>query len=329
MIVPTLARMIVREHLYRPIRGKILTLGRQTVGMTYEQYIELLHQEGFFPDDELLEEITISRDQKTRYGKGSVYISDDVFFNILGIKEFHVMDVSEYEKADIMHDLNMVVPDSLIDQFDFIIDGGTFDHLVDIRTAFENIVKMLKPDGRIFQWNAASNFTGAAYISFGPDLFYDYYVLNQFADCKVYVAEVDSFGQSELWDLYEFEGLDQYGYLKSERIQMTVVLAEKGVSSTYEKIPVQSQYRDAHLWSTYKKGQELLMSSTRKPFVGSGITLQEKSRSKKRSFIKLIYSRFKEKGLIWIIGKAIRKCIAHIKQRGKKDINGFRYLGKI
>jgi len=200
MIVPTLARMIVREHLHRSIRGKILTLGRQTIGMTYEQCIELLHQERFFPNEDMLKEITISVDQKTRGGKESTYISDDVFFNMLGIKEFNVMDISNYERADIIHDLNVAVPASLIDQFDFIIDGGTFDHLVDIHTAFENVVKMLKPGGRVFQWNAASNFTGAAYISFGPDLFYDYYVLNQFADCKVYIAEVDSFGQPEFWD---------------------------------------------------------------------------------------------------------------------------------
>lgn len=331
MIVPTLARMIVREHIYRPIRGKLLTLGRQTIGMTHEQYIKLLHQEGFFPDEDILREITISMDQKTRVGKGSSYISDNVFFKILGIKEFNVMDVSDYESADIIHDLNVAVPTSLIDQFDFIIDGGTFDHLVDIRTAFENVVKMLKPGGRVFQWNAASNFTGAAYISFGPDLFYDYYVLNQFADCKVYVAEVDSFGQPELWDLYEFEGLAQYDHLKSKRIQMAVVLAEKGISSTYDKIPVQAQYRDAHLWSAYKKGQELFKLSTRKPLVVSSI-IQKISKSEERTFIKLLYSKVKEKGLIWIFRKAISKLILHFRQkRGKNEneIKGFKYLGKI
>jgi len=241
------------------------------------------------------------------------------------------MDVSHYEGADIIHDLNLSVPDSFKDQFDFIIDGGTFDHLVDIRTAFENVVKMLKPGGRVFQWNAASNFTGAAYISFGPDLFYDYYVLNQFADCKVYVAEVDNVGQPELWDLFEFQGLDEYGYLKSKRIQMTVVLAEKGISSTYDKIPVQAQYRNAHLWSAYKKGQELLMLSSRKALVVSGIKLKV-SRSKEETFIKLLYSKFKEKGLIWIFRKAMSKLILHLRQqrvKNENEIKGFKYLGKI
>jgi len=86
MIVPTLARMIVREHLYKPIDGKILILGRQTIGMTYEQYIELLKQENYPLFEDRLKKIAIKMDQKTRVGKGTNSISDDVFFGLLGIE---------------------------------------------------------------------------------------------------------------------------------------------------------------------------------------------------------------------------------------------------
>ncbi len=46
MIVPTLARVIIREHCYKPIKGKVLLLGRQTISMTDKQTIELFKQEG-------------------------------------------------------------------------------------------------------------------------------------------------------------------------------------------------------------------------------------------------------------------------------------------
>ena len=49
MIVPTLAKLIIREHLYKPLKGRVLTLGRQTVAMNYKQLIELLKQEGYDP----------------------------------------------------------------------------------------------------------------------------------------------------------------------------------------------------------------------------------------------------------------------------------------
>lgn len=263
MIVPTLARLIVREHLYKPIQGKVLTLGRQTIAMSKEQVIEVLQQEGFEVPNRILEKTAAAYDKKTRVGKGTTFTSDEVFFGLLGIKELFTMDISSYEGADIVHDLNKPIPETLYGQFDFIIDGGTFDHLFDVRTAFENVVKMLKTDGRVFQWNAASNFTGGTYLSFGPDLFYDYYVLNQFVDCKVYVVEVDSTSQGELWDFYEFEGSDWYDYLRSSRMQMVVVLAEKGPSSTWDRMPVQAQYRDEFLWEPYRRGKQLIQKSDR------------------------------------------------------------------
>jgi hypothetical protein len=109
MIVPTLARLIIREHLYKPIQGNVLTLGRQTIAMTYEQLIELSQQEGFLISEDDLKRITVSQDQKTRVGKGTGYISDDVFFSLFGIRQIHVMDVSDYEGADIIHNLNMPI----------------------------------------------------------------------------------------------------------------------------------------------------------------------------------------------------------------------------
>ena len=327
MIVPTLARLIIREHLYKPIQGNVLTLGRQTIAMTYEQLIELSQQEGFLISEDDLKRITVSQDQKTRFGKGTGYISDDVFFSLFGIRQIHVMDVSDYEGADIIHDLNMPIPESLKDQFDFIIDGGTFDHLVDVRVAFENVVKMLTVGGRIFQWNAASNFTGAAYISFGPDLFYDYYVLNQFADCKVYVAEVDSLAPRELWDLYEFEGSDQYDHFKSNRIQMTVVLAEKGSYSTWDKIPIQAQYRDALLWQAYRNGQKLILSSDRKSLIGSRIEQKlSKSINPSELLISKFVSRLREKGIIWVCKKIVNRIF---NSGDSKALHGYKHIGRI
>lgn len=332
MIVPTLARMLVREHIYKPIAGRVLTLGRQTIAMTYEQYIELLKQENYFVPDQVLKDIKVKYDSQTRVGKGSNFITDEIFFNLLGIEQINVMDVSKYEGADILHNLNKPIPASLEEQFDFIIDGGTFDHLLDLCVAFENVVRMLRAGGRIFQWNAASNFVGGAYVSLSPDLFYDYYSLNKFNDCKVYIAAVDTFGQKELWDIYEFSGSD-YEYFYSKRILMTVILAEKGSNSTYSKIPIQAQYRDDCLLQAYREAQRVISLSAREPYKGSrlGIRLRNSNINllPQKSIFSRIVLKCKKEGLQWIFPRCLNDAKLLFGKHRKKEVKGFRYLGKI
>lgn len=348
MIVPTLARLIVREHLYKPIDGKVLLLGRQRMAMTYEQVLELFAQEGYSPSEDAQRKVKAALDEKSEAGKPvpeSLYgetdfISDHAFFELLGVGELLAMDVSTYEGADIIHNLNLPVPESLYSEADFIIDGGTFDHLFDLRVAFENVVKLLRPGGRVLQWNAASNFTGDSYLSFGPDFFYDYFVLNQFTDCKVYVAEVDSQGQREMWDFYLYEGAGNHNAFRSSRIQMTLVLAEKGPSSTWDLMPVQAQYRDDHLWEPYRQGQKRISSSSRKPLTGSkkGIALAARRANRQANgsvfpLVKLTAAKVRERGLLWFAKRAAAKSYRLVKPSRRttrpNNVLGFRYLGKI
>jgi hypothetical protein len=335
MIAPTLVRMIVREHMYKPVMGRVLILGRQTVGLTPEQLVELLKQENYPISDQTLKILKAEHDNETRMGKkvDSKFISDKAFFRSLGINQFNNMDISTYEGADIIHDLNEPAPTSLEGQFDFIIDGGTFDHLLDLRTAFENVVKMLKVGGRVFQWNAASNYTGANYISFSPDIFYDYYSLNKFADCKVYIGEVDSRDQGELWDVYEFMPV-KYRPFYSNKYLMTIVLAEKGPDSTYDKIPVEDLYRDEHLRQAYKDSQKAIASSKRRPYEGSSSGMRvggpTTGKPARRSFLNKVISRYRDKGLAWVVRKSFNRVVSPFSEKNRRqDIEGYRYVGKI
>ncbi|MCB4790668.1 MAG: class I SAM-dependent methyltransferase [Elusimicrobia bacterium] len=318
MIVPTLARLIVREHMYKPITGKLLCLGRQTISMSYDEVLRIFKEEGYVPSPEILKENKISLDKNTRVGKGSDSISDHTFFGLLGLKEVYSIDVSKYEDADIVHDLNKPVPESLYGQYDFIIDGGTFDHIFDIRTSFENVVKMLKVGGRVFQWNAASNFTAATYMSFGPNLFYDYYILNKFQDCKVYLAEVSYMSQRDLWNFYEFEGTDVYDHFISNRLQMVLVLAEKGPNSTWNRFPVQTHYRDANLWEEYRSSQKLIQQSSRKPLNGKSAT-----------FLSMILIRIVKIVQGFIDNRRRVRNWFNSKVQGDKLMKGYRYVGHI
>jgi len=318
MIVPTIARLIVREHLHKPIQGRVLTLGRQTIAMTYEQVIQLFKQEGYSPSDLILRERSGDRDEKTRFGKGTRYISDTLFFKLMGIVDLVTMDVTEYEGAEIIHNLNQRIPESLCNQFDFIIDGGTFDHLFDLRTAFENVVRLLKPDGRIFHWNAASNFTGAAYLSFAPDFFFDYYTVNRFNDCQVYVAEIDSIGQRESWEFYKFEKTSENYHFPSSKIQMTLVLAEKGPSATWNEMPVQSYYQEAGSRQAHRTTQ--VVESGRK------LLASQPDQTVEPGFLAWAFSRLAHSTPKEILPKLAKRLFPAL---GKRQIEGYRYIGRI
>ncbi|NQV00086.1 MAG: class I SAM-dependent methyltransferase, partial [Parcubacteria group bacterium] len=263
-ISPTLAKIIIQEHIHRPIKGNVLCLGRQTILMTHREAVNLIRNQGCEISKKDIKITRSLKDSGTRSGKDKEYISDVAFFRLLGITNIGNMDVSDYEGAEIIHDLNKPIPKKFEGKFDFIIDGGTFDHLFDLRTAFKNVTKMLKKNGRIFQWNAASNYVGSVYISLSPDIFYDFYVLNQFMDCKAWIAV--SYGSK--WNFYEFNGAHEPYRLKSKRRIMTVVLAEKGANTTLDKIPTQATYRDGASWESYKKGKKNISLSQRKPLYG-------------------------------------------------------------
>ena len=319
----SIAKILIREHCYKPITGRVLTLGRQTIAMTYEEALGVMAKEGYVPPQNVTENIHTEYDQNTRVGKGSNYVSDNVFFQLFGITELASLDVTDYECADIIHNINYPIPADLEGQFDFIIDGGTFDHLFDVRVAFENVVKMLKPEGRILQWNAASNFTGAAYLSFGPDLFHDYFVLNKFVDCKVYIAEVNG----EKRDFYEFDGSVDYGHLMSSGLQEIFVLAEKGPDSTWDKMSVQRQYRNDSLNEEFNLNLKSISASKRNYF--SNIDGETVTRKKKMAFkanLVELKHRMPETGKKLVPTQMKRMINNNL--RGI-SIKGFTYVGRV
>src|SRR5688572_28944649 len=105
----------------------------------------------------------------------------------LGVKKIYSLDVTDYERADIVHDLGYSVPDTLHERFDFIYNGGCLDNMFNPGMAMINFSKMLRPGGRVVCMEAASSWC-APYIIYSPGWFSDYYVANGFADCKVYLG---------------------------------------------------------------------------------------------------------------------------------------------
>ena len=103
------------------------------------------------------------------------------FFKCLGFAEVYAMDVSDYEGADVVFDLNSeVLPDELQMKFDYIIDGGTCEHVFNIANALNNIVGMLKIGGKVYHYLPSNDWINHGFYSISPCLLNDFYTDNGF-----------------------------------------------------------------------------------------------------------------------------------------------------
>lgn len=141
--------------------GTTLMLGRQGVHISedtasdeYRCAIELLHQYNS----------TVSLNDLRGDG------FSDRIFEFLGSSSVVSMDVSAYEGAELIHDLNQPVGPDLMNRFDCIFDGGTLEHVFDIPQAFRNVGDMLKVGGLFLSSNGANNFLGHGFYQFSPEL---------------------------------------------------------------------------------------------------------------------------------------------------------------
>ena len=245
-----LAVMLLREHRYRPITGNILSIGRQTIFLSPEQAAALVERE---LGSGAIRVTRLEIDTETRGSSRGRFVTDRSFYSLFSEASYKCLDVSGYEGADLVANLCEPLPSSIDERFDFIIDGSTLDNVFDPAMAIRNLTRLLKPGGRIFQTNHAAR-RHNVYLGFSLSWFHDYYAINGFEDCQVYLAQYEEPRIQNRWDFYHYEpmreesgrisyfGQDSYYYPWREA--MAVVIAEKGAHSTWTRTPTQFEYRD-------------------------------------------------------------------------------------
>jgi SAM-dependent methyltransferase len=167
---PAATEVILQEHKFRAITGRALMIGRQNTGLTPEEALQLLRRNGL---PLLTDRFELDKDTQHVTGRDGE-ITDRSFFAAFSNCSVEAIDVSDYEGAEIVHDLSVPIPDALKGQFDFIYDGSTLDNVFNVATAMQNIDDLLKPGGRCVLMNW-SNSTPTAYAMLSPDWFMDFF----------------------------------------------------------------------------------------------------------------------------------------------------------
>lgn len=254
---------IGREHAYRPITGDVLFIGRQTTYFTPAQLIAHLRSHGNAVDRSAIE---IDRTTIGRRRFNGESVTDRSIFRALGNNNVKALDVSSYEGAEIIHDLNQPISAELHGIADFIIDGSTLDNVFDPAMMIRNLTDLLRPGGRLLMINAWSTHE-TAYTLCSPGWFFDYFVESRFAECKVYVSVSAGRSKNAYWldpDCVAEHGRSaSWAFPSLWRRPCTVVFAEKSATSISVATPIQAHYSSDVVWNNYLRNLEVIRNSTR------------------------------------------------------------------
>lgn len=142
-----------------------MTLGRQTVG---------------FGVDELLP-FCESKTQENVLKKIGGVLNQESLFETFGFDTVDSLDVSDYEGCTHLFDLNASqLPKDLTEQYDFVLNGGTLEHIFDFTQGLKNTVNMIKPGGYFLHLGPCNNWIDHGFFQFSPTLWFDFAKANEF-----------------------------------------------------------------------------------------------------------------------------------------------------
>ena len=224
--------LICRELRDHPVRGTALTLGNLKVVPPLKSVKSILAAYGLRPPAPLLSDVDMD---------GATLLK------ALGAEEVNALDVNAYEGADLIWNLNDPVSPCLHGHFDFILDGGTLEHVFDLPQALDSIARMTKIGGAIVLMTPASNSVDHGFYSVSPTLLFDYFGANGFGMLSCYLAELCSYDYSRPVTVYKYPYVSNEYRMSSDRTLYTIFFATKLKASQCRHVkPIQSLYTGLH-----------------------------------------------------------------------------------
>tara|TARA_B100000989_G_scaffold66173_1_gene46017 strand:- start:10807 stop:11637 length:831 start_codon:yes stop_codon:yes gene_type:complete len=190
-----------------------------------------------------VDEFNIKKILNDKNYKKQKYI-DEVLINYFGSTQVDVLDINDYEGANIIHDLNIKIPEKLEDKYDTILDFGTLEHIFDVKTAIENISLMSKKNGMILHVSPTNNFCGHGFYQFSPEFFNTVYSLNKsYKNTEIFLS--NTYDSKNWYKLKEFNNKrinvqsDQETYVLCKTI-----IVNKNISNQLQQSDYKEKYKE-------------------------------------------------------------------------------------
>ena len=176
--------------------------------------------------------------------------SSHLFEGLCGAASCDALDVSDYQGAKIICDLNKEVPLDYLEKFDVVIDAGTLEHLSIATKALSNIFSLLKPGG-IYLFAAPCNgWVDHGFVQFSPTFYRDFSHRNsETVECReLFLSE-----QAATVDLAGLTNFGLTAFVRSHKKINVNGLIEKKQSGELAFDVIQEKYRTWHASSATAK----------------------------------------------------------------------------
>ena len=169
----------------------------------------------------------------------------DEFLEVLGIVNPMILDVSDYEGATILHDLNTAIPTELKNQFSTVIDIGASEHVYNIPQALQNLKDLCATNGHLLIISPANNWLGHGFYQFSPELFFRAFdEPSGFAIRNLFLIKLKLSG--DIWyELSDPKSMGRRGTIITKRRCFVALIATKVSSGSGQALPQQSDYESA------------------------------------------------------------------------------------
>ncbi len=244
------ARLLLDEARERPFSGSLLELGRMAVYATREEVEDWARQQA----TPLAPVSGLELSHQPELAAAGC-LDDKSFFRLLGCERVESADVSAWEGADHILDLNLPVPGELRGRFDTVFEAGTIQHVFDLPQVFANLHALLRDGGRVIHGMAPStNHVDHGFYMFSPTLFHDFYAANGWRIEAEFFFEFFPYWfrgrfHSTPWKIRRYTPgcLDHlaYGGFGARQVGLFFV-ATKVPGATAERIPQQSYFARFH-----------------------------------------------------------------------------------
>lgn len=163
------------------------------------------------------------------------------YYKAFGFAEVHTLDVSDYEGATFVHDLNAAdVPAELAGQYDFVMSGGTIEHVYNVLNAMKAGVDLLKVGGTFICGSPVNNWVDHGFWQISPTLKFDLFADNGFGfGTSFALLKVISKSFTRIVPLYPGES-NALNFVPARVGHSLAVIKEQG--SGFGRVPMQSAY---------------------------------------------------------------------------------------
>jgi hypothetical protein len=152
------ARLLVRAREEGAAFGQTATVGRQSMAVPVEDLGQLTRR--------------LDLPASAAHEIASERFADGFFRRLLGAQTITAFDYSDYQGADVVHDFNRPLPAGQARRYNALIDGGTIEHIFDVRQVLANYMTMVRLGGRVFLNTPANNLFGHGFYQFSSELFF-------------------------------------------------------------------------------------------------------------------------------------------------------------